>query len=73
MSPAQWRKSLRVFSDLLFCDLHSVLVRIMLAAVTNEFQKLSVLTQWEYIYWLQSGPIWLFLVSGSNDVALYCV
>lgn len=45
----------------------------MLAAVTNEFQKLSVLTQWEYIYWLQSGPIWLFLVSGSNDAALYCV
>ena len=52
-----------VFLDLLFCDLDGVLVRLMLPAVTNKPQKLNALTQWKFIYWLRSGPIWGFLVS----------
>ena len=67
MSPASWRRSLNVTSDLLFGDVDSILVRVMLAAVTNKSSMFGALTQWKFMYWLHTGPILVFLVSGSHD------
>lgn len=55
--------SLQIF----FGDVDSILVRVMLAAVTNRSSMFGALTQWKFMYWLHTGPILVFLVSGSHD------